>query len=91
MTADQQAVRGLFRKFVVERADGRDQPGGDKADARYFVLDYWHDPHARKALSAYAEAVHAECPEFAADLRRRLLDTDVAAAPWRPVDESGSR
>lgn len=75
------AEPGLFRKFHVERVDGRDAPGGDKAEARYFVLDHWHDPHARAALAAYAESVHRENPEFAADLRRLLIDSDGLLGP----------
>lgn len=64
----------LHTKFRVERTDGRDQPGGDKADARYFVLDYAHDPHARTALAAYADACEQTLPGLAADLRARLAE-----------------
>jgi hypothetical protein len=62
----------LFSKFTVPRKDGRDQPGGDKADARYFVLDYVHDPFARVALEAYAEACRGQLPGLAADLVHAL-------------------
>lgn len=45
--------RGLYSKFIVERTDGRDQPGGDRENARYFVLDYVNDPVAREAVRTY--------------------------------------
>lgn len=63
---------GLIEKFHVSRTDGRDKPGGDKSDAEYFVLDTAHDPFARFALAAYAEACERELPGLAADLRMRL-------------------
>lgn len=72
----------LFAKFTVARTDGRDQPGGDKASARYFVLDYVHDPYAREALQAYIDACRDGIPGLAADLERALRVT-------RPV-EGGS-
>lgn len=67
MTSDR-----LHAKYHVERTDGRDRPGGDKADAAYFVLDYVHDRYARTALAAYADACEAELPGLATDLRARL-------------------
>lgn len=77
----------LRTKFHVERLDGRDQPGGDKADARYFVLDYVHDPHARTALAAYADACEAGLPGLAADLRAALgvPVPDMSTDPASPV------
>lgn len=71
------AETGLYGKFRVERVDGRDQPGGDKADAAYFVLDYVHDRYAQRAVLAYADACAAELPELASDLRAR-----IAITPW---------
>ena len=52
--------------------DGRDQPGGDREDAIYFVLDLAHDPYALDALQAYADAAQGKdaLPELVADLRR---------------------
>jgi hypothetical protein len=60
---------GFSPRFVVTRADGKPcRPG-----ARYMVLDgSGADPHALKALSAYAESVRAENPELAAGLDRML-------------------
>lgn len=64
----------VYHKFHVARVDGRDQPGGDREDARYFVLDYRHDPFARLAVLAYADACAATHPELATDLRKRVKE-----------------
>ena len=64
----------LYPKFQVKRTDGRDEPGGDKEGARYFVLDYANDPKARIALAAYADAVADTEPGLAADLRALVAD-----------------
>jgi hypothetical protein len=66
---------GLYGKFRVARVDGRDQPGGDKADARYFVLDYVNDENARAALMLYADLCEDELPALAADLRHQIEET----------------
>lgn len=79
-------LRGLYGKFRVERVDERDQPGGDKAGAAYFVLDYVHDPYARVALGAYAQACAEGYPALAADLRA-ALDAAVAADLTVPTPE----
>ena len=63
--------QGLFRKFTVTRTDGSDGPGGKHYGCEYFVLDVAHDPHAKAALSAYADAVGATHPQLAADMRQR--------------------
>ena len=63
--------QGLYRKFDVKRTDGSDQPGGKHEGCEYFVLDVTHDPHAKVALTAYAEAVKGTHPELAADLHDR--------------------
>jgi hypothetical protein len=47
---------GLYDKFSVHRLDGKDQEGGPKEGAKYFVLDYVNDPLAVFALLAYAHA-----------------------------------
>jgi hypothetical protein len=62
------AERGLYEKFVVERTDGSDGPGGRHYGCRYFVLDLDHDPHSLPALRAYAESCAADSPKLAADL-----------------------
>jgi hypothetical protein len=62
----------LHGKFRVERVDGRDKPGGDKAGAHYFVLDYVNDPYARTALAAYARACEKKLPGLSRDLWAEL-------------------
>lgn len=59
-------------KFHVQRVDGRDQPGGDKEDADYFVLDIIHDPYAREALMFYAFKCVDKFPELSADIWNML-------------------
>ena len=61
--------QGLFRKFIVQRVDGSDAPGGKHHGCRYFVLDVDHDQHAIAALTAYATACEETHPELARDLR----------------------
>jgi hypothetical protein len=61
-------AQGLFRKFDVRRTDGSDAPGGKHDGCSYFVLDVDHDPHAKPALTAYAEAVRATHPLLADDM-----------------------
>jgi hypothetical protein len=60
--------RGLYRKFNVERTDGRSAPGEKHHGCRYFVLDLDHDPHAIWALRAYINACRESNPSLAADL-----------------------
>jgi hypothetical protein len=62
---------GVYRKFVVERADGSSKPGGKHERCDYFVLDWKHDPFAIPAARAYADACEAKYPALAADLRAR--------------------
>lgn len=68
---------GLYGKFHVERVDGADRPGGPKEGARYFVLDYVHDPVARIALRAYVTELRRKGtdPGLAADLNREINAT----------------
>jgi hypothetical protein len=70
--------QGLFRKFDVRRTDGSDAPGGKHHGCEYFVLDVRHDPHAKAALAAYAEAVRATHPLLADDMIARY---GLAAQP----------
>lgn len=48
--------RGLYRKFIVERVDGKSAPGQKHDGCEYFVLDLTHDKRALPALRAYAGA-----------------------------------
>lgn len=64
--------QGLFRKFDVRRTDGSDAtPLGKHYGCEYFVLDIRHDPHAKAALAAYADAVEATHEQLAAEMRER--------------------
>ncbi len=58
---------GLYKKFVVYRADGSRK----HHNCQYFVIDITHDPFARAALLAYAAACESEYPKLAADLRKQ--------------------
>ncbi len=61
-------MNGIYRKFRVERTDGRSAPGEKHDGCTYFVLDIDHDPHALPALRAYAEACKDTHPELSRDL-----------------------
>ena len=92
--ADAPSQAGLYEKFTVFRNDGRDREGGDRVDARYFVLDYIHDPYARQALSAYANGFAHETPakrELCNELRRALIDTSDSPAALAVIAEAGAR
>lgn len=69
---------GVYGKYRVERVDGRDKPGGDKANARYFVLDYVNDPHAMKALRAYIDSAWDDNPRLGMDLLGQVADVRLA-------------
>lgn len=70
------ACTGLYRKYCVYRTDGRDMEGGDREKARYFVLDYIHDPYARRALELYAQICEQEYPYLSQDLQKELKQTE---------------
>lgn len=76
--------QGLFRKFIVQRVDGSDAPGGKHHGCEYFVLDMTHDPHAAAALRAYAEACAVTHPQLSADLRARHGAAQQQAEPSIP-------
>lgn len=71
--ARDKAAEGLYQKFVCYRADGEDQPGRDRAEAEYFVMDYRYDPHAWFAAAGYVVTCATQYPVLATDLARRLL------------------
>ncbi len=71
---------GLYRKFVVLRADGSSDPGGKHEHCEYFVLDWKHDKFTPIALAAYADACEAEFPGLARDIRDRIAALAVEAA-----------
>jgi hypothetical protein len=61
-------IEGLYNKYFIEKADGSPI---DQA-ARYFVLRYDNDRHARVALDAYASSIRDEDPALAADILEAL-------------------
>ncbi len=65
--------RGLYGKFAVARADGRDGPGEKHENCLHFVLDLDHDKHALPAITAYVNSCKDEFPQLAADLRAKML------------------
>ncbi len=65
--------QGLYRKYRVQRNDGRDKPGDKHSDCQYFVLDLTHDPFARLAADHYADKAEQDgWLLLADDLRRRV-------------------
>lgn len=52
--------KGIYKKFVVTRTDGQSAPGEKHHGCQYFVLDLTHDPNARIAAIAYADACEAD-------------------------------
>lgn len=67
-------AQGLFRKWLVQRVDGKDQDVLDKHyNCQCFVLDVTHDPAAKPALEAYAFAIEATHPALARDIRVNYL------------------
>ena len=69
-------MTGLIGKYMVRRVDGRDRPGGDKANAVYFVLDIANDPYARSALAQYARSCQYDEHELSEDLYALLEEYD---------------
>lgn len=70
--ADHDYRNGGFRhKYHITKADGTPC---DPA-AVYFVLRIDEDPHARRALSRYADSVEKVNPQFAQEIRELLKNT----------------
>lgn len=67
--------QGIYRKFIVQRVDGRDKSGFKHDGCEYFVLDLTHDKYAHAALAAYARACENEYPKLAEDLLRKIQKT----------------
>ena len=57
---------GLYRKYEIRKADGTPVD----PDAKYFVLRYDKDRHARIAMASYAKSVLVEN----ADLAREIIE-----------------
>lgn len=71
-------MRGLYKKFRVERTDGRSAPGEKHHGCDYFILDMMHDRHALAAIAAYVASLDeaGEYPGLAHDLREKYLQTE---------------
>lgn len=63
---------GLYPKYLVERLDGSSRPGGKHERCDYFVLDWDHDPIARRVMDLYAKLCVHKRPELADDINLRL-------------------
>jgi hypothetical protein len=70
MTGIRYATGGFEDRFRVTRTDGKPV----RPEARYLVLDYANDPHARAAVAAYADSIETENAQMAADLRDALVN-----------------
>lgn len=64
---------GLYQKFNVSRTDGSSAAGEKHDGCEYFVLDVTHDPFAKAALLAYAEACKGEYPLLYHDVRAMAI------------------
>ena len=69
-------IKGLYNKYTVDRVDGQSKKGCKHYGCNYFVLDMVHDPYARAAVSAYAEACAEEYPNLSKDLKELTKEND---------------
>jgi hypothetical protein len=60
---------GIIAKYHVRKIN---DPDLKHLDCFFFVLDPEHDPFARAALAAYAQACNSTYPRLAMDLRAKL-------------------
>lgn len=77
-----QSEGGFEARFIVRRADGKPC----RPEARYLVLDYAGDQHARAAIAVYALSIANENPQMASDLRDALEHPEE----WPAQHESAS-
>lgn len=66
--------QGLYRKFSVERTDGKSSPGQKHHKCQYFVIDLSCDKFAKDAVRAYAVACAEEYPELSKDLMKYVTE-----------------
>ena len=71
--AQEQHLRGLYRKYRIEKADGSPV----SPDAEYFVLRLDTDPAARSAVLTYAFEIEESNPAFARDLRMWVAEISL--------------
>lgn len=62
----------IYNKFHVRRVDGSTRKGKKHELCDFFVLDITHDPYAKPALLAYADACETTHPMLAADIRKKI-------------------
>lgn len=62
--------KGLYGKYVIQKADGSPVDPG----AIYFTMRIDTDPFSAKAIRAYIEACREEQPELARDLEALLKE-----------------
>ncbi len=67
---------GWRKKYIIRKASGNPIAGR----ARYFVLRFDIDPHARVAMAAYADSVESVNPKFAEDIRKKIRPHNRRAA-----------
>lgn len=66
-------TKGWMQKYIVERTDRTDAPGGKHEDCDLFVLDFQHDPIAIRAGLEYATlAFNYGYHALARDMVRRI-------------------
>ncbi len=63
---------GWRKKYIIQKRtkEGFARPIAQRA--KYFVLRFDKDPHARVAMSAYADSVESVNPQFAEDIRKKI-------------------
>lgn len=60
---------GYMEKYIIKKTNGNPID----PNAEYFVLRIDKDPHAKKALRAYADSVRKDNPILATDLYDKLI------------------
>ena len=63
-----QNMRGIYGKYKISKADGTPVD----PEAKYFVLRYDKDKHARVALEAYARSIWTENYTLAIEIMAEL-------------------
>ncbi len=68
---------GWKDKYIITKRHGN---GPVDKKAKYFVLRFDKDPHARVAMAAYADSVESVNPQFAEDIRKKIRPHNKRAA-----------
>lgn len=75
----------LYKKYDVQRRYDAPPSAGTPEPSAFFVLDIANDHAAVPALLAYADAIEAEDPDLADDVRGLAngdVDVDVLRHPY---------